>query len=483
MIMRNRKHFLHWPLYARHTVWLMLTVLLLSCGSATDELADSGGIGGSGVTMGAVSDYGSIFVDGVEFDTRDASIYFEDTLAGTGDAAVREHLPIGQQVVVQGNIASETAGTALTVDAFYRVLGPVATVVRIDDDTYEMSILGQTVFATPETTFSGLTASTIAPDMVLQVCGPVDEYGAVHAGHIALMADDTPYGLKGVVQFLNSGQHTFRINGLTVDFSQVQSAFGDVDEGQPVAVIGSLTGDTLVAASMTRFEAESFDNADVLLMDGFLTASNGQSQWRMGRYTLQFDNLTAFEGLSEEELTAGLRVRVRGRLVNKVVTAEQVNAVARVRLESKVTSVDVSSGAMLLDGLPSIPIHINALTRIHGSASVLSDVLPGDHVRVLAYALDSQQVSARSIFVSPPNTRQERFTLQGPVTSISDSQFAILGFVVDTTAATGVSFQGENGQALSAADLLASLAQGTQVRLTGAWSGMQIVYEEAKIIK
>jgi len=58
------------------TLWFVL--LLISCSS-------SGGIGGSGVTsQGSVSEFGSIFVNGTEFDTSNAAIIINGVEIGIG---------------------------------------------------------------------------------------------------------------------------------------------------------------------------------------------------------------------------------------------------------------------------------------------------------------------------------------------------------------------------------------------------------------
>ena len=96
-------------------IMVMAMPLLLSCGSSSDETVASGGIGGTGATAGLVSDYGSIFVNGVEFDTSDADIVVEVEWVGYGDQAARTHLPIGQAVVVQGDLLNEITGSAIQV--------------------------------------------------------------------------------------------------------------------------------------------------------------------------------------------------------------------------------------------------------------------------------------------------------------------------------------------------------------------------------
>src|SRR5512136_1470418 len=69
-------------------------LFFLGCGGGggADSLA-GGGIGGSGITVsavsvGSVSGFGSIIVNDVEFDVTNAEVVVEGEVRGTGDSAV-----------------------------------------------------------------------------------------------------------------------------------------------------------------------------------------------------------------------------------------------------------------------------------------------------------------------------------------------------------------------------------------------------------
>ena len=71
-------------------------IMTVSCGGGggSGEVA-SGGIGGTGISSGAVTGFGSIFVNGVEFDTSGASI----TMGGI--SVSESDLKLGMVVEVQ----------------------------------------------------------------------------------------------------------------------------------------------------------------------------------------------------------------------------------------------------------------------------------------------------------------------------------------------------------------------------------------------
>lgn len=457
--------------------------ILYGCSSGSDDLTASGGIGGTGVNIGDVSDYGSIFVNGMELDTNQADIFVEGAYVGTGDQVVREHLPIGQRVVVQGDISGDSHGNALQVEAFYRVRGPLWAINAIDDNTFALNIMGQTVYVNQETTFHGVSSASLTPDMVLQAAGPVDGEGAVHSGLIALQDDDgNPIGLKGPIQALNRQQHTFRINALFVDYSQADAPQALLTEGRAVAVQGHLSGETLLAISVQSFATNAFSSADHFIVDGFITGAITANQWQMGDYRLQFGGGTMFEGMLPEDLTAGIHIQVRGRLQNRVLQATRIALMSRVRLESNVADVDEPNGELTLEGMMPLTVHITALTRIHGNAATLGDIAPGDHVRIYGTAIDDAAFSG-ILFKAFNPAQDDRWILQGPVSSIASPQFTILGVTLDTTANEGIDFYDADGHQVTADQFLSALNAAAVVRVIGQWEANQLMYREMAVIR
>ena len=74
---------------------LMILGALTSCGNENQSTA-GGGVGGTGISVGTITGFGSVFVNGVEFDTSGASITVDGTPASESD------LGIGMVVAVEG---------------------------------------------------------------------------------------------------------------------------------------------------------------------------------------------------------------------------------------------------------------------------------------------------------------------------------------------------------------------------------------------
>jgi hypothetical protein len=485
----------HWIL--RLLLASLLALFAPACGGGggggSDYSADGGGIGGSGrtvtsVAIGTVSGHGSIIVNGVTFDTSESRIIVEGTHAGTGDQAARSLVPVGREVVVQADDTDLGTGTALQVETFHRVLGPLQDIQIIDERHGILFVMGQAVYIYPDTRWDGVTMGGLAFDMVLEVSGPVDDAGIVHAGYIGLAAPRvepaTPVAVKGRIRDLDTQQKMFRINDLIIDFGDAQAPPEALLENRMVSVRGHLLQETLVAGTVDLFEIESFDALPDLSLEGFIVPSDGAYQWAMGPYQLQFDQHTRYDGLDPEDVAPGVRLLVRGSLQNQVLLVESVSPTARVSLESNVAYVDPSNGELVLEGMHPLVVRVNAQTRFVAQARELSDIQVGDHVRLHAYPLDgNQSVSAVRILVLPGRGNRNKFHMEGPVTRIFATQFEILGVPIDTQASAGNRFHDVDENQVGAADFLNALSVDDSVRVSGRLVGNRVDYEKMGIIR
>ena len=95
----------------RHfTLMAVLLVGMAACGGGT-QLA-GGGIGGTGISQGSITAFGSVWVNGVEFDTTNAAI------SRDGSTVAQDDLHIGMVVTIDGSINSDgVSGTGTSVTA------------------------------------------------------------------------------------------------------------------------------------------------------------------------------------------------------------------------------------------------------------------------------------------------------------------------------------------------------------------------------
>lgn len=110
----KRLYWLHVSLISVITLFLQSCGVSDGSGSGGYQLA-GGGVGGTGYSSGTVSSFGSIYSNGIHFDTRNAEIIIEGRLAARGDAAAHEHLNMGQIVRIEGDIHDDDTGVAQRV--------------------------------------------------------------------------------------------------------------------------------------------------------------------------------------------------------------------------------------------------------------------------------------------------------------------------------------------------------------------------------
>ena len=116
----------------RHSLIFLLAGALSACGGGSSSVAGGVGTGGTGITWGTVTGFGSIWVNGVEYDDSNARIEAGDANGQAQDALAA----IGQQVQV--TLDEQGAATAIRITP--QLIGPVAQV-----SGNAMRVMGQNV--------------------------------------------------------------------------------------------------------------------------------------------------------------------------------------------------------------------------------------------------------------------------------------------------------------------------------------------------
>ncbi len=168
--------------------WLIAVIAtsIAACGgggsaTATNPGGPIGGITGTGVfvAFGTVTGFGSIIVNGVEYDTSAATFTID------GNPGFQDDLAVGDIVVVKGMIDDDsTIELAESVEFDDNVEGPIAT-GSIDTATGSFLVLGQLVIADSFTSFddsiSPASLDGLADDDIVEISGHVKADGSIHA--------------------------------------------------------------------------------------------------------------------------------------------------------------------------------------------------------------------------------------------------------------------------------------------------------------
>lgn len=199
----------------RRRRWLLAALALLAgCGGV-----DSGGTGtgwnSPTLSVGAITGFGSVIVNGVRYDDSAATVVDDD-----GRVIERDRMRLGMQAEVQAS-AVETVGgvatasaTAVTVRS--DVIGPLESV---DAGAGILVVLGQTVAVNAGTALEE-TLAAFAPGDVVVVHGAYDPvFARIVATRIERAGTVEAYKLRGPVGNLSLADRTLTIGAATIDWS------------------------------------------------------------------------------------------------------------------------------------------------------------------------------------------------------------------------------------------------------------------------
>jgi hypothetical protein len=270
----------------------------------------SAGIQGSGrfavTAFGRITAFGSIFVNGVEYEISQAQIKLD------GKAAKASQLEVGQIVAVQGVLDGSGKGTANRISYTSNVVGPVS---QVDVAGNSFTVLGQQVQVDASTSFGeGLQSAGIGglqQGLAIVVSGFTDAAGNVLASRIDL-ALGALLQVKGTVQTLDVAAHTFRINGLVIDYS------GSVPSGKllnggtaTVQAAESPANGTLHATLVQLSSGVGGVTNTQGQMEGLITSVSSDGEFFVGDQEIVTDSATHFV-LHGQTLAPDLSVKVIG---------------------------------------------------------------------------------------------------------------------------------------------------------------------------
>ncbi len=308
-----------------------LTLLLLAlggCGGGSGSDFAGGGIGGTGVSVGAVTAIGSVVVNGAEFDTTTADVVIGGVDEGVGDQAVHDNLRVGMVVVVEGSVnQDEVTGTA---SAVYFDATVVGSVEGIHPGAEQIVVLGQVVVIDGGTELDGYTTfSEIRENDLVDVSGLaslVSGEEAIRATYVAKKSFISKMEVKGVVRDLDGPARTFRIRNLTVRYDDTTER----PDGEPVdkllvRVVGTVgLGGELDASKIELAREARVANAERMDIEGCVIEVVSPSEFSVGYQQVRTDEKTGFHGGGPANITPGVELKVKGRLENHVLTARKV---------------------------------------------------------------------------------------------------------------------------------------------------------------
>jgi len=291
-----------------------------------------GGIGGTGITAsGAITGFGSIFVNGIEFETVDASRDVDGKISvsdGTNDDTV---LGIGMVVTVDGTLNDDgVTGTAKTIQYDPTVQGPVqGPIIDVDPLTRSFTVMGISVTVQKvNTEFSNVTFDTLQPDDWVDVSGFFDANGVLQATRIE-RTDSREVVVKGTVTGLAGTAFTLEVDQAastyTVDTAAAVLPVGGLADNQYVEVKGVLTG-TAIDAKSVELKREGFVDAEFVSIEGIVTDFVNNGDFRVAGQPVDASVAEFIPAGLVGSLSDGVEVEVEGPIQGGVLMASRVEA-------------------------------------------------------------------------------------------------------------------------------------------------------------
>ena len=463
---------------------ILVMMVLGACGGssappASNSPPPTGGITGTGaaVSIGTISGFGSVIVNGTHYDTATAMFTVD------GQSGSQSDLAVGDVVVVKGTAEDGTTrAIAETVEFDDNVEGPIEagsiSIDPVDPTAGTFVVLGQMVHFDFSTSFddsiSPASIEGLSDGDIVEVSGLVRSDGGIQATRIepkTLQVGDL-FEVTGLVAEPLTAT-SFMINDLVVDFVTRSATFDNfpsgrnVAVGDPVEVKGEQTlgpaGELI--ATRVEYKGDRLDgvDGDHMEIEGFITDLADQQTFDVSHQAVSCGAgcTVSTEGVAGGTLALNVKVEVKGQLENGVVVATSVdirlgNAVRVTAVMEEPVNVDANGDAVSVV-LLGITFDVDIRTRFEdkdGSAATeifnISDLVVGDYLEIRGQEDGSGSVFAVIVERDDPDTET---ILQGFVETggANKPTLSILGVTVETNGATV--FQNNDGSIITNPDI------------------------------
>jgi len=321
---------------------LATATLLSACGGGGDVAGV--GTGGTGsFSVGTVTGFGSVFVNGVRYEDNGTRLVDDDgtvKVLGSGD----NPLKVGMVVEVTGSVDdSGTVRTATQIAYGAEIKGPLTAVDAVAGTFTVFGITVRTTATTVYDNFGGVAA--LSTGNVVEVHGQPDTNGRIVATYVereatsvaAFVADDGEYRLRGAVAGLSgsSPAYTFTLRGVAIRTDANTDFDGTPVNGASVSVRLNPTpqGDGRYLAERLKRRSASYDDASSAAegeVEGYVSGFAGAaSAFRVAGYPVRLASSVVYEDGVATDLKNGIRVEAKGRINNGVLVVTKLEFESR----------------------------------------------------------------------------------------------------------------------------------------------------------
>jgi hypothetical protein len=439
----------------------LLPAVLVACGGGggSDAPGTTAPAATNKTTVGQITGFGSIYVNGIEFDTAGASYEVDDALASNDDA-----LAVGMVVKVEGSVnADGLTGSAFSVSYDDDVEGVVEQLMTDSNDVNIKSflVMGVKVIADAsstnfESSDPNFSFETIAEGDVVEVSGDYGPDSSLFATYVEEQsADDDEYEAKGTVSNWNSTD-SFDLVLRNGSFIMVTLAAGaeipsaGIEEGQFVEVEGTIDDPAADPKALTAFKVELEDNDrlddddDEVEVKGVLNYDAASGTWSVKDIELAFGGGTEYKPVSLEDMiadqsAAGMTVEVDGEKVGEVLQVDEIE-LEEDELEFKAdVEGKADNGTLTLSfggASGTVSVIVTSETMFLDDDSVVSfnydSINVGDKVEIEARWGEDGAIYASNLHLEDDSG----YEIEGPADAVDDVSLTVLGVTFGVDAGT-----------------------------------------------
>jgi hypothetical protein len=306
-------------------------------------------------SYGTVSGFGSIYVNGVHFDTDTAQVEV------VGASTAEEALVVGMVVEVIGEIdADGKTGVAQTIRAERVLLGIIDAVDEVDLGRKAIRILGQTVYIDEDATLENVAFADLAPGLGASISGFVTDSGDIKATYLTRKDLDTTTDnveVAGYVSSIDAAAQTFQLQDLLVQTSGstfVNGAAEDIKSAVRVHVSGLWLADSqILQAERVTFLAKPAQEVRYTIIEGVIRNLSDGATFMVQNTLVEMQNAMIENG-SIQDIQNAAQVIVFGALEQGVLKADRIHIKPRHpnRFRGTVSEINAAEDTFkLLDGL------------------------------------------------------------------------------------------------------------------------------------
>jgi hypothetical protein len=408
----------------KHTPLIQSIILALAAGGLSacggGGSSDSATTGGATISsVGTITGFGSVYVNGIEFETGGASYRVDDS-----DAFDDSSLAVGMKVKVIGSINDDgLTGTATSVFYDDDVEGPIdagsLSLVDASTKTFAIFGLGVRVSATQTVFDDGASFDGLAEGQKIEVSGYFDG-NQIIATRIERQSDlDDEFELKGTVTGYDGSSVTLSLQNGAVAGPYSVSPGAELDipadpTGTFVEVKLVDQSGSLVAIRIETDDHDLLDDSDDDVSVRGVLADDGSGGLLVNGVAFEVNSGTEYKPASlQGTLVAGMEVKVEGRMQGDILIAEEVETEdGDIEIEARVIEVsasDAKNGSISVDlgNGQTLMVQTDNSTLFEDSSSSdlndddsfnLGELAAGsDFVEIEAYRDDSGQLIATGI--------------------------------------------------------------------------------------